>query len=101
MYDRSELKENALKAAKKKAALGQDINLGDFDDAPVPHSYLADEELCTLPEMEQERLLMSGLDVTQKERSGTFFQKDTSVIHCHTRQDGIEVIPIQRSEEHT
>jgi Fe-S cluster assembly scaffold protein SufB len=99
MYDRSELKENALKAAKKKAALGQDINLGDFDDAPVPHSYLADEELCSLPEIEQERLLMSGLDVTQKERSGTFFQKDTSVIHCHTRQDGIEVIPIQRALE--
>ena len=99
MYDRDEMKENAVKAVKKKAALGRDINLGDFDDAPVPHSYLADEELCTLPEKEQERLLMSGLDVTQKERSGTFFQKDTSVIHCHTRQEGIEVIPIQRALE--
>jgi Fe-S cluster assembly scaffold protein SufB len=99
MYDRNELKENAIKAAKKKAALGQDINLGEFDDAPVPHSYLADEELCTLPDIEQERLLMSGLDVTQKERSGTFFQKDTSVIHCHTRQEGIEVIPVQRALE--
>ncbi len=99
MYDRKELKENAIKAAKKKAALGQDINLDEFDDGPVPHSYLEDEELCTLPEMEQERLLMSGLDVTQKERSGTFFQKDTSVIHCHTSQEGIEVIPIQRALE--
>ena len=39
---------------------------------------------------------MAGLDVTQKERAGTFFQKDTSVIHCHSAQDGIEVIPIRR-----
>jgi Fe-S cluster assembly scaffold protein SufB len=97
MYDRNDLKGTASKAAHKKAALGEDINLREFDAAPVPHTYLTDEDLCTLPEAEQERLLMSGLDVTQKERSGTFFQKDTSVIHCHGQQEGIEVIPIQRA----
>ncbi len=94
------LKERASKAADKKAALGQDINLKEFDDSFVAHSYMADEDLCALPQTEQKRLIMAGLDVSQKERAGTFFQKDTSVVHCHSAQDGIEVIPIRKALEH-
>jgi Fe-S cluster assembly protein SufB len=94
------LKERAAKAADKKAALGQDINLKEFDDSFVVHSYMADEDLCALPQAEQKRLIMAGLDVNQKERAGTFFQKDTSVIHCHSSQEGIEVIPIRKALEH-
>jgi uncharacterized protein len=97
MYGLGELKEKAEKALQKKAAFGEDINLQQFDSAPVPHAYLADEELCELPQEEQKRLIMAGLDVTQKERGGTFFQKDTSVIHCHSRQDGIEVLPVRKA----
>jgi uncharacterized protein len=99
MYGLGELKEKAEKALQKKAAFGEDINLQQFDSAPVPHAYLADEELCELPQEEQKRLIMAGLDVTQKERGGTFFQKDTSVIHCHSRQDGIEVLPVRKALE--
>ncbi len=40
-----------------------------------------------------------GLDVTQKQRAGTFFQKDTSIIHCHSAQEGIEVMPIKKALE--
>jgi Fe-S cluster assembly protein SufB len=94
------LKERAAKAADKKAALGQDIDLKEFDDSFVVHSYMADEDLCALPQVEQKRLIMAGLDVSQKERAGTFFQKDTSVIHCHSSQEGIEVIPIRKALEH-
>src|SRR5512136_907084 len=94
------LKERAAKAADKKAALGQDINLKEFDDSFVVHSYMADEDLCALPQVEQKRLIMAGLDVSQKERAGTFFQKDTSVIHCHSSQDGIEVLPIRKALEY-
>lgn len=44
---------------------------------------------------------MSGLDLTQKDRGGTYFQKDTTVVHCSTKQEGVEVIPIRRAlEEH-
>ena len=99
MYDRDDLRESATKAVEKKAAIGPDINLDEFDDAPVPHTYLADEDLCALPAEEQQRLIMAGLDVSKKERSGTYFQKDTSVIHCHAPQDGIEVLPIQKALE--
>ena len=99
MYDRTQLKEKAEKARDKKAAIGPDINLDEFDDAPVPHAYLADEDMCALPESDQKRLIMAGMDVTQKERGGTYFQKDTAVIHCHSQQEGIEVIPIKKALE--
>ncbi len=92
-----ELRQRALKAADKKPAVGTDVDLSGFDIAPVPHSYMADEELCALPQAEQKKLIMSGLDVTQKQRAGTFFQKDTSVIHCHSAQEGIQVLPIREA----
>lgn len=101
MYNRDELREKAKKAVDKVAAIGPDINLNEFDKALVPHKYLADEDLCSLPEPEQQRLIMAGLDVTEKERGGTYFQMDTSVVHCDSKQDGIEVIPIRKAlEEH-
>ncbi|MBW1707620.1 MAG: SufD family Fe-S cluster assembly protein [Deltaproteobacteria bacterium] len=99
MYNREQLKERANKAIDKKGAIGPDVNLDEFDDAPVPHSYMADEELCAMPEQDQQQLVMAGLDVTKKERGGTYFQKDTEVVHCHTQQEGIEVIPIRKALE--
>jgi Fe-S cluster assembly scaffold protein SufB len=99
MYNRDQLMKKAQKATKRKSAIGPDINLDDFDDASVQHAYLADDELRKLPDQEQQRLIMAGMDVTKKERGGTYFQKDTTVIHCHSPQDGIEVIPIKRALE--
>ncbi len=99
MYNRDQLREKANKAIDKTGAIGPDINLDEFDDAPVSHSYMADEDLCSMPEDEQKRLIMAGLDVTKKDRGGTYFQKDTEVIHCHTQQEGIEVIPIRKALE--
>ncbi len=99
MYNREQLRQKAEKAIDKKGAIGPDIDLDKFDDAPVPHTYMADEDMCDLPEQEQKRLIMSGIDVTQKDRSGTYLQMDTEVVHCHTQQEGIEVIPIRQALE--
>jgi Fe-S cluster assembly scaffold protein SufB len=99
MHGIEDLRQRAAKAIDKKAAFGPDVDLREFDSAPVPHTYMADEDLCELPPEEQKRLIMAGLDVTQKDRSGTFFQKDTSVIHCHSQQQGIEVMPIRKALE--
>ncbi|NQU14966.1 MAG: SufD family Fe-S cluster assembly protein, partial [Desulfobacteraceae bacterium] len=82
MHGIDEFKERAFKAKNKKAPLGPDIDLDEFEKAPVPHQYMADDDLCALPEDEQQRLVMAGLDLTKKERGGTFFQKDTTVVHC-------------------
>ncbi|MBN1105876.1 MAG: SufD family Fe-S cluster assembly protein [Deltaproteobacteria bacterium] len=97
MYSVKELREKAEKAADKKATIGRDIDLSQFESAPVPHAYMADEDLCQLPGEEQKRLIMAGLDVTKKDRAGTFFQMDTSVVHCHSAQEGIEVMPVREA----
>ncbi len=94
MYTVTELEEKARRALDKKATFGDDIDLDSFDRTFVPHKYLAEEEICALPEDEQKRLIMSGLDVTDKGRGGTYFQKDTAVIHCHSDEEGIEVMPV-------
>jgi Fe-S cluster assembly scaffold protein SufB len=99
MYNRQTLIEKASKALDKKAAIGPDINLDEFDKAPVTHKYLDEAELQNLPEEEKHQLLMAGVDVSGLERGGTFIQKDTSVVHCKSRQEGIEVLPIREALE--
>ncbi len=99
MYDAGELRERAAKAVNKQAAIGPDVNLDEFDVNPVAHDYLSDQELRSIPEFDRQRLLLSGVDVNEKERGGTFFQKDTAVVHCKTKQEGIEVIPIRKALE--
>ncbi len=99
MYNRQTLIEKASKALDKKAAIGPDINLDEFDKAPVPHKYLDEAELQNLPQEEKHQLLMAGVDVSGLERGGTFIQKDTSVVHCKSKQEGIEVFPIREALE--
>jgi len=62
MYTVTELEEKARRALDKKAAFGDDVDLDSFDRTFVPHKYLAEEEICALPEDEQKRLIMSGLE---------------------------------------
>ncbi len=97
MQNIEEIKERAGSALTKKAAFGDDIDLNRYDRSFVPHKYLAEEEICALPENVQQRLLSSGLDVTGKGRGGTYFQKDTSVIHCRSTEEGIEVMPVTQA----
>ena len=99
MRSREQLKKKAQEAVHKLAALGPDIHLENFDKSDVPHQYLSDQELLTIPKLEQERLIMSGLDLTEKDRGGTFFQKDSKVVHCKSKQEGIEVIPVRQALE--
>lgn len=100
MRDRGQLRKIASQASGKAAAIGPDLDLSSFEKMAEQHAYLADGDLCTLPLDDQTRLVMSGLDLTQKERAGTYFQKDTSVVHCGSLQEGIEVIPIRKALEH-
>ncbi|MEJ2586184.1 MAG: SufD family Fe-S cluster assembly protein [Deltaproteobacteria bacterium] len=97
MYNRDQLKEKATSAIHKKGGIGPDIDLSAFDAAPSHHPYLEKEALRTLPMADQQQLIMAGLDVTEKDRGATYFQKDTDVVHCHTREDGVEVIPIKKA----
>jgi uncharacterized protein len=97
MLNRDDLKHRAEAAREKKAAIGPDINLSEFDSSLVPHDYMANEKMCSLAKNITDRLLIAGIDVTEKERSGTYFQQDTSVVHCDYEQKDITVMPIQQA----
>ena len=87
----------AKEAIHKKGVIGPDVDLSTFDPTPSPHFEMADDDLLRMPREEQERLLMAGLDVTEKERGGTFLQMNTNAVHCHSSQEGIEVLSIQKA----
>jgi len=87
------LDEKALQAKDKKAALGQDIDLETYLSEPVSHDYVQD--LTRLSEADKKQMILAGVDAEEEERSGTFVQKDTTVVHSGSRQEGLEVLPIK------
>jgi len=60
-----------------------DLDLSKFREvATIKHPQL--DKLSQIPLEDQDTLLKSGIDITEKDRSGSFFQRDHSVIHCRT-----------------
>ncbi|MBW1851213.1 MAG: SufD family Fe-S cluster assembly protein [Deltaproteobacteria bacterium] len=90
-----DLDEEAVQARGKKAAFGQDIDLETFQSEHVPHNYI--EDLRTLPEGDKTRMLLAGVDVGGKDRSGTYVQKDTEVLHISSMHEGLEIMPIKQA----
>ncbi len=89
------LDEKALQAKDKKAGLGQDIDLDAYLSEPVSHDYV--EDIGTLSEADKKRMILAGVDASETDRSGTYIQKDTTAIHAHSRQEGLEVMPIKEA----
>jgi hypothetical protein len=96
----SELRAKAEAAKDKAAAIGPDLDLKEYKASLQPHQPMAQADLCTIPEDEQKNLLMAGVDVSGKERGGTFLLKDASTVHCSTQDEGVEVLPIRQALEH-
>lgn len=89
MPDLPEIEESAKKAKNKPAKYGPDIDLETFTtEAPT----YPQQDLGNIDVVDEERLLNAGVDVTGKERSGSFIQVDGSVLHAVHTQDGIEVM---------
>ena len=99
MHYREQLKERAAKALDKKAALGDDLDLSQYDKTSQEHQALAEGDLLALSPDEQNRLVMAGVVLSGDERAGTYIQKDRSVIHCKSKQEGVEVIPVRKALE--
>lgn len=92
----SEIKERALKAKDKAAKYGSDINIDDYNsEAPeYPAQNLEDIDV-----VDKERLLNAGVDISGSERSGSFIQVDSSVVHASPKQEGIEIMPMPEALE--
>ena len=87
-----ELNEKAKSALDKKASIGQDIDINQFQSSDSHHEYVND--LSRLPYEDANKLLNVGVDIKPNSIS-TFIQKDHSIIHCHSKQEGVEMISIK------
>lgn len=73
-----EIQERAKKAIDKKAPFGEDIDLSKFQNY-IERGKIESLEL--LPELAKEAALLAGVDVEEKERSGSYVQMDHSVVY--------------------
>ena len=74
-----------------------EIDLKNYSDQAKTHDYL--DNLTEIESTDAEQLLNVGVDREEKERSATFIQKDNSIVHCKTCQDGIEILGINLDED--
>lgn len=74
-----------------------DLDISLYHEVAASHPGLTD--LSQLSPEDQKVLLMSGIDPSGKERSGSFFQKDHSVIHCQTNFEGAEIISASEARD--
>ena len=69
-----------------------DLDLSLYREDVPAHPPLA--ELAGLPADDRRQLLLAGVDPGEKERSGSFFQMDHSVVHCRSRHEGVEMLAV-------
>ena len=74
-----------------------DINIENYNVDAKDHAYV--EKLSQIEPTDAKQFLDVGIDIDENARIGTFIQKDKSVIHCETRQDGVEVMSISQARE--
>jgi uncharacterized protein len=98
MGTNQEDKKDLAKTAKDKVATyGTDIDMETFSSEVKEHPY--QEDLSAFSQIDREQMLKAGVDVGAKNRSGTFVQKDLSVVHSSSSQEGIEIMDIDHARE--
>ena len=89
-------KSSLAKEVKEKAATyGRDIDIEAFSPETGEHPYL--EDLSALSQADRDQMLKAGVDTTTDKRSGTFIQKDLSVVHSRSSQEGMEIMDIEEA----
>lgn len=88
---------------KPKKNASQDGNTEDVDlsrfDFQGSSGGVSLEDLRTMSEEDKQQLLMAGVDVSEKERSGTYLHMDHSNVQCSTCKEGVEVLDIKQALE--
>lgn len=88
------LVNRAKKAKYKKASLGPDLDLSKYSSEV---EEIPPIDFSSLSQKEQDILTLAGIDVTEKNRSGTFLQIDHSVVCSKVNQKGLEVLNIEEA----
>jgi Fe-S cluster assembly scaffold protein SufB len=69
------------------------VDLSQFQFEGLEAQHLSD--LRSLDEHDRERLLMSGVDVSELGRSGSFLHMDHAEAYCNTKNEGVEIMDIK------
>jgi Fe-S cluster assembly scaffold protein SufB len=94
----SQIKERAEASRHKQAAFGTDLNLDEFSRQGGAWHY--DPDYRQFSPEERSRLLTAGIELTDEDHAATFLQADKAIVHCQTRQPGVEVLPITEAVSH-
>ena len=90
--------KRAEKAKKKPAALGEDVDIEEFEqEEEGEHEKI--ESLQELPNKYQETLLKVGVDPTEQGRAGSFMQIDQSGVCSNCSSESIELMNIKDAAE--
>ena len=92
MSEIDDLTRRAEKARAKKASFGPDIPLETYTSKAPAHERVP--TLKTLPPNYQNQSLGVGVDATETDRSGSFFQLDTSVVYSKATAENLEVLSV-------
>lgn len=88
----SEIREKAEASREKKALYGEDVDLSAYQqDVSI---YQDDPHLGRMSAEERSHVLDVGIDVDKTDRSGSFFLKGHTPVHCSVAQEGVELLPI-------
>jgi Fe-S cluster assembly scaffold protein SufB len=91
-------KDKAREAARKAAAFGEDIDLGNYISPTGEQPPQVDPS--QLPAETKKRMLEAGVILDDpSQRAGTFIQMDNAPIHSTVRQEGVEVMPVSEALE--
>lgn len=85
------IKDKAEKALNKKAAIGEDIDLDEYEKMDVD-AYEHVDSLEDLDKSDKETLTSVGIDTTEEERSASFLQMDQSEVFANIMYPGIEIM---------
>ncbi len=75
----------------------REVNVKNYNSDADDHIY--QENLEKVDRADADQFFSVGVDITESARAGTFIQKDRSVIHSRSRQEGIEILGISNALE--
>ena len=89
-------KDKAKAAASKRAAFGEDIDLGIYVDSVGEQP--SEVEPSELPASTKKRMLQAGVTLDDRsQRAGTFIQMDNAPVHSSVGQEGVEVMAVSQA----
>ncbi|AWX32590.1 SufD family Fe-S cluster assembly protein [Methanosphaera sp. BMS] len=92
------IKDRAEKALNKKAVIGEDIDLNEYETMDVD-AYEHVDSLEDLDKSDKQMLTSVGMDTTEEDRSASFLQMDQSEILANVMYPGVEVMSTPKALE--